>query len=120
MLSLLCSSAPLHVQMKARFIKFIHKALTHNNYEIKIVTKYACKNPMSVCGRNWSELVCVNGVITESVKEIYNEWYGSADVTEMDTVSMLNDMIDVRERWGCCSILNTEDVNFIINDICTN
>ncbi len=39
---------------------------------------------MPVCGRNWSEVVCVNGVVTESVKEIYNEWYGSVDVKEMD------------------------------------
>ncbi len=44
--------------------------------------------PMSVCGRNWSEFVCVNGVVTESVKEIYNEWYGWVDVTEMDSVSV--------------------------------
>ncbi len=81
---------------------------------------YACNNPMSVCCRNLSENVCVNEVVTQSVKEIYNEWYGSVDATEMDTVSVLNDMIGVRDEWGSCSILNTEDVNFIINDICTN
>ncbi len=76
MLSLLCGSAPLHVQLKARFVKFVHKALNHNNSVIKSVTKYAYNNPMSVCCRNWSEFVCVNGVVTESVNEIYNEWYG--------------------------------------------
>ncbi len=38
----------------------------------------------------------------------------------MDTVSLLNDMIDVRDGWGSCSILNTEDVNFINSDICIN
>ncbi len=111
-----CCSAPLHVQLKARFVKFIHKVLNHNNSVINSVTKYACNNTMSVRGRNWSEFVCINGLVTESVREIYN---GSVDVTEMDTVSVLNDMIDVRDGWGSCSILNT-DVNFIINDICTN
>ncbi len=115
-LSLLCGSATLHVQLKAIFVKFIHLALNHNNSIINSVTKYACNNPMYVCGRNWSEFVYVNGVVTESVKAIYNEWYRSVNVTEMDTVSVLNDMIDVRD----CSILNTEYVNFIINDICTN
>ncbi len=75
---------------------------------------------MSVCGRNWSEFVFVNGVVTESVKEIYSKWYGSVDVKEMDTVSVLNDMRDIKDGWGSCSTLNTEDVNFIINDICTN
>ncbi len=93
---------------------------SNNNSVIKSVTKYACNNPMSVCSRNWSEFVCVNGVVTKSVKEIYIEWYGSVDVTIMDTVSVLNDMIYVRDGWGSCSILNTEDVNFIINDICIN
>ncbi len=61
---------------------------------------------MSVCGRKWSEYVCVNGVVTDSVKEIYSEWYGSVDVTEIDTMSVLNDVIDVRDGWGSCSILN--------------
>ncbi len=119
-LSLLCGSAPLHVQLKARFVKFIRKALNHDNSVIKSVTKYACNNPMSVFGRKWGEFVCVNGVVIESVKEIYNEWFGSVDATEMDTVSVLNDMIDVRDGQGYSSILKTEDVNFIINVIGTN
>ncbi len=75
---------------------------------------------MSVCGRNWSESVCVNGVVTESLKEIYNDCYGSVDVTEMDTLPVLNDVIDLRDGWGSCSILNTEYATFIIKDICTN
>ncbi len=39
----------------------------HNNSVIKSVTKYACNNPLSVCG---SKFVCVNGVVAESVNEI--------------------------------------------------
>ncbi len=87
------NNTPLHVQLKARFVKFIAKALNHNNSIIKSITKYVCNNTMSVWGRNWSGFVYV---VTESVKEIYNEWYGLVDVKEMDTVSVLNDMIDVR------------------------
>ncbi len=40
--------------MQTIFVKFIDEALNHNN---------------------------VNGVVTESVKEISNEWYGSVNVT---------------------------------------
>ncbi len=69
-LSLLCGSTPLAVQLKARFAKFIHNVLNHNNSVIKSVTKYGCSNPMSVCGRNWSEFVCVNGVVTESKRDL--------------------------------------------------
>ncbi len=54
---------------------------------------------MSVCGRNWSEFVCVNGVVTERLKKIYNYWYCSVDVTEMDTASVLNDTIDIRDGF---------------------
>ncbi len=63
--------------------------------------------------------LCVNGVLTESVKGIYNELYGSVDIIEIDTMSVLNDMKHLKDWWGSCSILNIEDVNFIINDICT-
>ncbi len=51
---------------------------------------------MSVCGRNWGEFVCVNGVVTECVNEIYNESYGSVNVKEIYTATVLNDIIDVR------------------------
>ncbi len=36
-LSLLCDSAHLHVQLKARFVKFIHNPLNHNNSVIKSI-----------------------------------------------------------------------------------
>ncbi len=61
--------------------------------------------------------MCVNGVVNEGVKEIYDEWYGSVDVNEIDIVSVLNDMIVVRDGWGSFSILNTEDVNFLISHV---
>ncbi len=64
--------------------------------------------------------MCVRGVVTENVKEIFTEWYESVNIKEMDTVSVLNDMIDVRDGLCSCAILNTEVVNCIINDICTN
>ncbi len=73
---------------------------------------------MSVVGIG--ENFCVNGVVIENVKVNFNEWYQSVHVEEMNSVSVLNDMIDLRDGWGSCAILNKEDVNFMINDICTN
>ncbi len=32
----------------------------------------------------------------------------------METVPVLNDMIDVRDGFGSCAILNIEDVNLIL------
>ncbi len=75
---------------------------------------------LSVVGIGENLCVCVNGVVIENVNVIYNEWYESVNVEEMEYVSVLNDMIDLRDGLGSCVILKTDDVNFIINDICTN
>ncbi len=48
-------SAPLAVQLKARFVKFMSKALEHDNPVVKYIAKVSCLNPMSVSGRNWRE-----------------------------------------------------------------
>ncbi len=75
---------------------------------------------MSVCGRNWHDIVCRNGYVGMSVKEIYNEWYETLCNEEMDCISVLKEMIDVREGRGSCHIFNIDNVLLIINDICTN
>ncbi len=49
---LLSDSAPLAVQLQARFVKFMSKALEHDNPVVKYVAKVSCLNPMSVSGRN--------------------------------------------------------------------
>ncbi len=52
---------------------------------------------MSVCGRNWCYIVCKNGYIGMSIKEIFNEWYETLWNEEMDCISVLKEMIDIRE-----------------------
>ncbi len=52
------------------------KALVHDNSTLKYVTKPACKNPMSVRGRNWCD--CINfaqdiSMISMNVKQVYSE-----------------------------------------------
>ncbi len=54
---------------------------------------------MSVCRRNWKKRMCVNEDVTENVKVIYNELYESVNVDKMDTMSVVNEMIDV---YGIC------------------
>ncbi len=51
-IALLSESAPLSIQLKVRFFKFMCKALVHDNSTLKYVTKLACQNLMSVSGRN--------------------------------------------------------------------
>ncbi len=67
-ITLLYGCAPLSTQLKARFFIFFYKAIEHSSSTINHVNKYACKNPMYVCGRNWSDIVCKNGYVGMSVK----------------------------------------------------
>jgi hypothetical protein len=119
-IALLSGSAPLFTQLKARFLKFISKAIEHPNSTISHVSKHACRNPMSVCGRNWRDIVCVNSVIGMSVNDIYNDWYETLCNEEIDSVSVLKEMIDIREGRGTCDVFNIDDALYIINDLCIN
>ncbi len=55
-----------------------------------------------------------------SVKEIYNEWYETLCNEEMDCISLIKEMIDVRECRTSCHVFNIDNVLHIISDICTN
>ncbi len=52
LIALLSDSAPLAVQLKARFVKFMCKALKHDNPVVKYVANVSCLNPMYVSGWN--------------------------------------------------------------------
>ncbi len=72
---------------------------------------------MFVCGRNWCD-VCKNSYVGISVKEIYNEWYDTLCNEEMDCISVLKEMTDVREGRGSSHVFNIDDVLHIINHTC--
>ncbi len=54
--TLLSGSAPLSTDLKARFKKSVYKAIEHSNSTINHAAKHACRNPKSVCGRNWHDI----------------------------------------------------------------
>ncbi len=122
-IALLFESAPLSIQLKARFLKVMCKALVHNNSTLKYVTKLACRNTMSVSGINWHD--CINfaqdiRIISMNVKQVHGEWYDTVSDNEIDSVCILREMIEVREGRTKCDIFNIDDVEFIINDLCVN
>ncbi len=94
--ALLSESAPLSVQLKAHFFKFMCKALVHDNPTLKYVTKLACQNPISLSGRNWCD--CINFAQGMNVKQVYSEWYDTVSDNEIDSVCILREMIEVREN----------------------
>ncbi len=99
------------------------KALVHDNSTLNYVTKLACRNPMSVSGRNWCD--CFNfaqdiRMISMNVKQVYGELYDTVSYNEIDSVCILRKIIEVREGRAKCDIFNIDDVEFIINDLCVN
>ena len=54
--SLLSDSWPLLINLKQRFIKFIHKALNHKSPVISSVAKLSIQNPSSNCGGNYCHM----------------------------------------------------------------
>ncbi len=101
-------SAPLAAQLKARFVKFMCKALEHDNPVVKYVAKVSCLNPMSVSGRNWRHCVTIQNEVSMvdiNVKNVYKEeWYDSISVNEIDSASVVKEMIDVRDGSVKCEL----------------
>ncbi len=48
----------------------------------------------------------MNAII--SVNAIYNEWYETLCNEEMHFISVLNEMIDIREGRGSCDVCNID------------
>ncbi len=64
LIALLSDSAPLAVQLKARCITFMCKALENDNPVAKYVGKVFCLTPMSVSGRNWRDYVTIQNEVS--------------------------------------------------------
>ncbi len=52
-------------------------------------------------------------------KRLYNEWNSKCDKMK-DCVNVLKEMIDIRDGFKQCYILSSNNINFIIEDICIN
>ncbi len=70
---------------------------------------------MPCAGRNFKEVLnaCYNK------KLIYNEWNSKCDEMK-DCVNVLKKMIEIRKMFKQCYILSSDDIDFIIEDICIN
>ncbi len=58
-------------------------------------------------------------MVDMNVKNVFKEeWYDSVSLNEIDSASVVKEMIDVRDGSVKCEIFNIDDVEFIINDLC--
>ncbi len=75
----------------------------------------ALVNHLACAGRNVREVL--NACYVKKI--IYNE-RNSKCVEMKDCVNVLKEMIDVRDGFKQCYILFSDDIDFIIEDICIN
>ncbi len=85
------------------------------NKIVKAAATSALVNPMSCADRNYREVL--NACYDKKI--IYNEW--NSKYYEMkDCVNVLKEMIDIRDGFKQCYILSSDDIDFIIENICIN
>ena len=100
--SLLSDSLPLLVNLKQRFIKFIHQALNHKWPVISSVAKLSNQNPWSNCGGNY----CHKRYVYEDVSACDIGRVLQAGVTD----ESISDMIEIRNSLKTCDSFSHDDV----------
>ncbi len=119
--ALIAESKPLEVNLRQSFCKFSTGIDKYGSDVLKTVVNVARGNPFSVYCNNYVEIsgmfdddlnVCYNMIMNNGCNSIRGELRSN--------VSVLRDMIDIRDGVKECDSLCIDDVLFIINDICIN
>ena len=117
-IALLSDSLPLLVILKQIFSNFIHKAMNHNSPIINSVAKLSIANPWSNCSANYSHILNECDTMYDvSVHDIGRVWQTGLSIVTTSNVNVLSEMLDIRNGFKTCTILDDDDVNCIITDI---
>ncbi len=89
---------------------------------MKTVAKVALRNPFSTYYNNFLEITyqCVQFNINECHSLILKSWYYSITDEMSSNVTVLKDMIHIRDGMKECVSLGVNDINDIIDEICLN
>jgi len=118
-LCVLSNFRPLELQLKYRFICFFKKCLNHDNIIVKDVALLTLDNPMSCAGNNYRDIISTFDSVMDNPAYINNEFYTMCE-NQHDIVSVLRDMIDIRDGFKSCEYFTKDDVEDIIHEICVN
>ncbi len=110
-LARLSNLKPLDVQLKYRFICFLKKCLNHDNVTVKNVALIALNNRMFCAGNNYRQILSNYQNVLNNATCVYNI---------MDIITVLRDMIDVRDGSKTCAYYTNNDIEDVINHICLN
>ena len=94
---------PLLVNLRQRFIEFIHKAINQKSPVISSVAKLSIKNPWSNCGGNYYSYE-YNMHKDVSASSIGRVWQAGVSDERTSNVSVLSDMIEIINVLKTCNI----------------
>ncbi len=119
--ALVAESKPLTASFRQRFCKFSTGIDKYGSDVLNNVVNVARSNPFSVYYNNYVE---ISGMYDDDLNVCYNmimnNWYNCISGELICNVSVLHDMIDIRDEAKECDSLFIDDVLFIIDDICIN
>ncbi len=119
--ALVAESKHLEVSLRQHFCKFSTSFDKYGSDVLKTVVNVAQSNHFSVYCNNYVE---ISGMYDDDLNVCYNmimnNWCNSISGQLRSNVSVLHDMIDITDGVKECDSLCTDDVLFIIDDICIN
>ena len=99
-------------------MKFIHKALNHKSPLINSVAKLSIQNEWSNCGGNYCHTRYeYNMHENVSASAIGRVWQAGMSDERISNVSVLSDMIEIRNVLKTCNIFSYDVVNNVITEI---
>ena len=114
----LAGSAPLQDQLGHRFVKFFKKCQKSTNDIVSFVIKACQLNPMSVTWCNYKSLVFKHNInIMNDPKCLYQQ-SNIIRKNNKDTLSVLYELIMVRDNHLLCDIFDLSEVQDFIHNIC--
>ncbi len=111
----LSNQVPLMLNLQRRFMRFIEKCLSSENCIVRIISEVAISNPMSCAGSNFRSLLDSTGEL--SIQSQFNEWYERRQTLEVN-ISVLHDIIDIRDGHKECDFFTNDDIQHYLHDIC--
>ncbi len=74
---------------------------------------------MSCAGNNYKQILCKYHKVLNNPTCVYDHFY-SMCYDNMDIITVLKDMIDVKDGFKTCTHYTNNDVEDVINHICLN
>ncbi len=105
-------SKPLELGLMQRFCKFGKTIFQKGSLLIQSIGNIAIYGPMSAFGMNYCEIRCkYDDYFNTSHVMIDKNWIDYVNYHMIQSVSVLNEMIDVRDYLKECAILNMDNVH---------